>query len=90
MSIAGDKHIHDDNRHGDESDCPDCISGIEGGDWTIESPDGEFEPCLASEWFAANALLPEEDLRAVLNLHPGQTHSAGGGAGAEWTVRRAR
>jgi len=58
--------------------------------WTLESQDDEFEPCAISDFVEANnAEMDSAELVEVVNLRPGWGYTGGGGAGAEWRVRRA-
>lgn len=58
-------------------------------DWTIESVDGDFEPCSVSEFIDANReTFSATEIRALRKLRPGQKYSGGGGAWGSWTVRR--
>jgi hypothetical protein len=57
--------------------------------WTLESVDGDFDPCSIREWLDVNEEgISAAERRAVSRLRPGQTYSGGGGAWAGWTVRR--
>lgn len=58
-------------------------------DWTLESVDGDFEPCSVSEFIDANReTFSAAEIRALRRLRPGQKYSGGGGAWGSWTVRR--
>lgn len=58
-------------------------------DWTLESVDGDFEPCHVSEFIDANReTFSPAEIRALRKLRPGQKYSGGGGAWGSWTVRR--
>jgi len=58
--------------------------------WTLESVDGDFDPCLVSDFIDANReTFTASEIRSIRKLRPGQTYSGGGGAWASWTVRRA-
>ncbi len=53
--------------------------------WRIEA-----EECVLPirEFLDVNDCVASEDLIAIANLKPGESFSGGGGAAAEWTVRR--
>src|SRR3990172_5372395 len=58
-------------------------------DWTLESVDGDFEPCSVSEFIDANReVFSTAEVRALSKLRRGQKYSGGGGAWGSWTVRR--
>lgn len=58
-------------------------------DWTLESVDGDFEPCSVSEFIDANReTFSAAEIRALRKLRPGQSYSGGGGAWGDFTVRR--
>jgi hypothetical protein len=58
--------------------------------WTLESVDGDFDPCSVRDFIDANReTFTAAEIRSIRKLRPGQTYSGGGGAWASWTVRRA-
>lgn len=58
--------------------------------WTLESVDGDFDPCSVRDFIDANReTFTAAEIRSIRKLRPGQTYSGGGGAWAPWTVRRA-
>lgn len=57
--------------------------------WTIESVDGDFEPCSVSEFIDANReTFSAAEIRTIRKLRPGQKYSGGGGAWGGFTIRR--
>jgi hypothetical protein len=57
--------------------------------WTLESVDGDFEPCSVSEFIDANReTFSAAEIRAIRKLRPGQQYSGGGGAWGDFTIRR--